>query len=600
MAERATFGVVVSAVIITKNESKNLPRCLASLKGLVEEIVVVDSGSTDETVAIAEQAGAKVFYRQFQSYADQKNWATDKSNEPFVLSLDADEAIGDGLRMELMEWRATVQKDGGPRAWSMPRLTNYCGDWVRHGGWYPDRKIRLWSVGSGKWQSSSPTSVLHEAWVPHPETQVQPLQEDILHYSYHTLEDHFRQFSRLAQIGASDAISARRSGHWLQPELRAGFQWVKQFLIQGGWKDGRAGWSIARWSAISAYWKWFMVAQFPKRKQWNTIGIVRTDAIGDNVVSLPIAGALKSMLPGVKIVWICKPYVEPVVRQSAHVDETRVWRQDHPMESILELFSGLDAVVFAFPEPSLMSASKRAEIPIRVATGRRWASIRWATHRVWRSRRRRAEHEALQGLRLLHPLGLPARWRFPERIDWFHLTGLTTVTEGMPRNELGNIESEPSHSVILHPGNHGSAAGWSILRFEDLASRLLRRGIRVIITGTQDERPALDDLLANYAGDPLLVDAVGKWSLDEFMAAMSHVSCVVASSTGPLHLASALGIPTVGLYQSEAPFWPERWSPLGIGTILATNELANEGGLDLSVDEVVQSILPWTSVERSA
>jgi len=591
MAERATFGVVVSAVIITKNESKNLPRCLASLKGLVEEIVVVDSGSTDETVAIAEQAGAKVFYRQFQSYADQKNWATDKSNEPFVLSLDADEAIGDGLRMELMEWRATVQKDGGPRAWSMPRLTNYCGDWIRHSGWYPDRKIRLWSSGAGAWEAPSPTSILHESWIPNPETQVQPLQGDILHYSYHNLEDHFRQFARFAELGALDAARSNRNAHWLQPQLRTAFQWVKQFIIQGGWKDGTAGWSIARWSALSAYWKWFMVAQLPIRKQLKTIGIVRTDAIGDNVVSLPIAGALKSMLPGVKIVWICKEYVEPVVRRSTHVDETRVWGQDDPIQSTLELFRGLDAVVFAFPEPMLMSAAKRSQVPIRVATGRRWASIKWATHRVWRGRRRRAEHETLQGLRLLHPMAMPARWRFPERTDWFHLTGLTRDTDRMTPIELGNIQAQPSHSIILHPGNHGSAAGWSILRFEDLASQLLERGMRVIITGTQDERPALEKLLVNHAENPLLVDAVGKWSLDEFMDAMSQVSCVVASSTGPLHVASALGIPTVGLYRSEAPFWPERWSPLGTGTILATSKLANEGGLDLSVDEVVQAIL---------
>ena len=121
-----------------------------------------------------------------------------------------------------------------------------------------------------------------------------------------------------------------------------------------------------------------------------------------------------------------------------------------------------------------------------------------------RGRRRRAEHETLQGLRLLHPMAMPARWRFPERTDWFHLTGLTRDTDGMPPIELGNILAQPSHSIILHPGNHGSAAGWSILRFEDLASRLLERGMRVIITGTQDERPALDKLLVNHAGDPPL------------------------------------------------------------------------------------------------
>ncbi len=154
---------MLSAVIIAHNEAENLPRCLASLVGVVDEVVVVDSGSTDGTQDLAMSLGAKVLSRPFTSYADQKNWAAQQASHPFVLSLDADEALGRELQLEIKQWKedpSTVEEH--EVAWSMPRKTSYCGQWVHHSGWYPDRKTRLWRKGAGAWQTSAPGVVLHE------------------------------------------------------------------------------------------------------------------------------------------------------------------------------------------------------------------------------------------------------------------------------------------------------------------------------------------------------------------------------------------------------------------------------------------------------
>ena len=162
---------------------------------------------------------------------------------------------------------------------------------------------------------------------------------------------------------------------------------------------------------------------------------------------LALGGALRRLLPHVEVVWICRPYARPVVAKSKAVHSIRVW-EEASMDAEAEgaLFAGVDAVVFAFPEPRLLAAAARARVQVRVATGRRWAAFRWANRRMWRSRKRTPEHETAQGLRLLHGLGLPARWWFPERQDWRDLLEWHASSAGDPLPE--GLDG----AVLLHPG----------------------------------------------------------------------------------------------------------------------------------------------------
>ena len=145
----------------------------------------------------------------------------------------------------------------------MPRLTNYCGAWIRHGGWYPDRKIRLWSKDSGMWTTPHEGGMLHERWEPNDGVDVHSLGGDLLHFSYHSTSDHLRQWAKFARLGASDAVMANRKSSTFKPIARAAFQFAKQAFIQSGWRDGKAGLQVAsvwfermRWGTMCCRFRW--------------------------------------------------------------------------------------------------------------------------------------------------------------------------------------------------------------------------------------------------------------------------------------------------------------------------------------------------------
>ena len=142
-----TMQIQLSVVIITFNEEKNIARCLASVASVADEIVVVDSFSTDKTKQICIEKGVRFIEHQFDGHIEQKNWAITQAKNQYVLSLDADEALTDELASEISKVKNNWQYDG----YSFNRLTNFCGAWIKHGGWYPDKKLRLWVTKKGKW-----------------------------------------------------------------------------------------------------------------------------------------------------------------------------------------------------------------------------------------------------------------------------------------------------------------------------------------------------------------------------------------------------------------------------------------------------------------
>jgi glycosyltransferase involved in cell wall biosynthesis len=145
-------SVPLSVVIITRNEEANIGRCLNSVKEIADEIVILDSFSTDRTCAIAEEMGARVFQQEFAGHIQQKNEALKFARFPHILSLDADEVPDEELKKEIQNVKANFSFDG----YSFNRLTNYGGQWIRHGGWYPDKKLRLWDSRKGHWGGTNP------------------------------------------------------------------------------------------------------------------------------------------------------------------------------------------------------------------------------------------------------------------------------------------------------------------------------------------------------------------------------------------------------------------------------------------------------------
>ena len=238
----------LSAVIITRNEAHNIGRCLAALKGLADEVIVVDAESTDETRRIAEQHGAQVLVRAWTDYSDQKNFANAQATQPYILSLDADEELSPQLIGSLLR----AKQRGFTGAYSMHRLTNYCGTWVRHGGWYPDTKVRLFAKAQAKWAGAH----VHETLELEPGTRVRLLQGDLLHYSYPTVQDHLSRIERYSDLHARKLFTAGKRAsavkRWLSPVAK----FVQGYWFQLGFLDGRAGLMIATLSAKAVRMKY--------------------------------------------------------------------------------------------------------------------------------------------------------------------------------------------------------------------------------------------------------------------------------------------------------------------------------------------------------
>ena len=240
--------VSLSVVIITFNEEINIARCLAALGDVADEVLVVDSFSTDRTVGICREHGARVVQNAFLGYVAQKNFATDQAQFDHVLQLDADEVLTDELRRSIHAAKQNWQY----AAYSLARLTNYCGQWVRHGGWYPDRKLRLYDRRLGRWQGL----LLHERYEVQPGQLTGLLHGDALHYSYHSIAQHVSQLNKFTSITAQELALKGKTRvtlfHLLGKPL---WKFVHGYVFRLGFLDGFAGLSIAAISAAGVFLK---------------------------------------------------------------------------------------------------------------------------------------------------------------------------------------------------------------------------------------------------------------------------------------------------------------------------------------------------------
>lgn len=239
----------LSAVIITFNEERNIGRCLSSLKDVADEIVVVDSFSKDSTKQICLGHGARFIENPFEGHIQQKNVAIDVAKGDYILSLDADEA----LTPELEKSIRTVKESSDPKdGYTMNRLTNYCGKWIHHCGWYPDTKVRLIRKGAGKWTGVNP----HDRLDLFPGNSEGHLEGDLLHYSYYTAEDHLKQIEFFGKIAAAELKEQGRRTNWLEIGLKWLAQLFKSLVIKSAWKDGKMGIIVAWRSAYATYRKY--------------------------------------------------------------------------------------------------------------------------------------------------------------------------------------------------------------------------------------------------------------------------------------------------------------------------------------------------------
>jgi glycosyltransferase involved in cell wall biosynthesis len=239
----------ISVVIITFNEERNIARCLASVIDIADDIVVVDSFSTDKTKEICLEHGARFVEHPFEGHIEQKNWAITQAKFPHVLSLDADEALDEQLKQSILAVKANFNQAG----YTMNRLTNYCGHWVRHCGWYPDTKLRLWDSRCGAWGGDNP----HDKYeLQTRQNEIAHLKGDILHYSYYTLDDHYKQVEYFTTILAKAQHKRGKKAPAIMLVLSPIVKFIKDYCIKLGFLDGKMGLRICRISAYATYLKY--------------------------------------------------------------------------------------------------------------------------------------------------------------------------------------------------------------------------------------------------------------------------------------------------------------------------------------------------------
>ncbi len=243
----------ISAVIITLNEEKNIGRCLDSLMSVADEIVVVDSFSVDKTRQICAQRQVRFLENKFLGHIEQKNFAVAAASNNWVLSLDADEALDEVLQKEIL----LIKQQPSAQAYSMNRLTNYCGYWVRHCGWYPDKKLRLWDRRIGAWGGINP----HDEVIVQAQTTTKHLKGDLLHYSYYNIHDHIKQVNFFTDIMAKEAIQKGKSSGLFKILFSPLTKFLKSYLFQCGFLDGYYGLVICIISAHATFIKYVKIRE---------------------------------------------------------------------------------------------------------------------------------------------------------------------------------------------------------------------------------------------------------------------------------------------------------------------------------------------------
>ncbi|MFM9839864.1 MAG: glycosyltransferase family 9 protein [Cyclobacteriaceae bacterium] len=573
--------VKISAVIITFNEEKNIARCIDSVRPIADEILVVDSYSKDCTKKICLEKGVRFIEHPFEGHIQQKNFALQLATYEHVLSLDADEYLSGELTQSIL----SVKNNWQESAYRMNRLSNYGGKWIKHGSWYPDKKIRLWDRRIGAWGGENP----HDKVILKGEIKAVQMNGDLMHLAYKDAIETLSKVQQYSTIFANENVG-KRSSSLLKIIGHTFFAFVKSYVIKRGFLDGFEGLMVAGAEGHHVFYKYSKLyeanlhASIGKR-----VVISRTDNLGDVILTLPLAGYLKSIYPEVEIYFIGKKYTQAVISNCSFVDHFLDREEILKTPAILNSINA-DTIFFIYPDSQLARLADKLKIGNRVSTAHRWYNWLYCNKLVDFSRVHSSLHESQLNFKLLKP------FRLQSDVDISTLSGyygLSTVSKDLPF-----AISPTKFNLIVHPKTKGSAREWGLDNFFGLIQLLPSSNYQIYITGLKEEGELMRKQLPSLFEPQNVTDLTGKLTLFQLMELVNGVDGLIAGSTGVLHLAASLGRFTVGLYSPLRPIHPGRWKPIGKNsTYLVRDKECNDCRRSLEC-ACIREITPNQVVEK--
>lgn len=286
--------------------------------------------------------------------------------------------------------------------------------------------------------------------------------------------------------------------------------------------------------------------------------ISRTDSIGDVVLTLPMAGILKKKYPNCKIFFLGRTYTEAIISTSTHIDEFINWdklqKKVNPIAEVKKI--NADAIIHVFPNREVAYLAYKAKIPLRIGTSGRMFHLINCNKKVVFSRKKSHLHEAQLNLKLLAPLKINNIYSLKEIEGFYGIKNLKSL-----HAKVSGLLDKSKMNIILHPKSKGSAKEWGLNNFANLIEILPEDKFQIFITGTNEEKKLVGNTL--QLNKPNVVSLLGKLTLDELISFISNIDAFVSASTGPLHIAAALGVRSIGLYSPRRPMHPGRWKPIG-------------------------------------
>jgi len=292
----------------------------------------------------------------------------------------------------------------------------------------------------------------------------------------------------------------------------------------------------------------------------NKIIISRTDSIGDVILTLPVAGVLKKYYPEIEIYFLGKSYTKEVAVTSWHIDHFINWdeiKELEPKDQIHKIAEiGADAIIHVFPVKEIASLAKKANIPVRIGTTGRLFHYLNCNKLVPISRRRSNLHEAQLNLKLVEPITEKKDYTLNEISNYYGFNKIEQL-----KDDLQKLISKEKFNLILHPKSKGSAREWGLKNFAELIEILPKDKFEIFFSGTKEEGELIgEEILEKF---PTINDLTGILSLKDLISFINEADGLIAASTGPLHIASALDKYALGIYPPIKPMHPGRWAPVG-------------------------------------